>query len=174
MGYGCLEFGNVIINDIALADGLKHNLLSVSQFSDRGFKVDFDMMVCNIYHNKDTSLSLKGVRKGSLFVANLSSTKKDKIYCFYSKATIGDNILWHRKLSHLNFKIMNMLMKKELVTGLPQQEFCQEGLCEHCQMGKLRRTVHKTKQENTNIESLKLIYMDLFDPMKVSSLDKKR
>ena len=85
VGYGCLEIGNVVINDIALVDGLKHNLLSVSQFSDRGFKVDFDMMVCNIYHKKDGSLSLKGVRKGSFFVADLSSTKKDKIYCFTVK-----------------------------------------------------------------------------------------
>ena len=31
VGYGCLEFGNVVINDIALVDGLMHNLLSVSQ-----------------------------------------------------------------------------------------------------------------------------------------------
>ena len=174
VGYGCLEIGNVVINDIALVDGLKHNLLSVSQFSDRGFKVDFDMMVCNIYHKKDGSLSLKGVRKGSLFVADLRSTKKDKIYCFYSKTTVGDIMLWHRKFSHLNFKTMNMLMKKELVRGLPQQEFCQEGLCEDCQMGKLKKAVHRSKQVNTNTEPLKLIHMDLFGPVNVPSLAKKR
>ena len=29
MGYGNLEVGNVIIEDIALVDGLKHNLLSI-------------------------------------------------------------------------------------------------------------------------------------------------
>ena len=61
VGYGCLEIGNVVIEDIALVNGLQHNLLSVSQFSDRGFKVDFDMMECSIYHKKNGSLSLKGV-----------------------------------------------------------------------------------------------------------------
>lgn len=65
-------------------------------------------------------------------------------------------------------------MKKELVRGLPQQEFCQEGLCEDCQMGKLRRAVHKSKQLNTNSKALKLIHMDLFGPVNVPSLAKKR
>lgn len=99
VGYGCLEIGNVVIEDIAFVDGLKHNLLSVSQFSYIGFKVDFDMMDCSIYHKKDGSISLKGVRKGNLFVADLNSAKKDKVYCFYNKATVGDNMLWHMKLS---------------------------------------------------------------------------
>ena len=31
--------------------------------------------------------------------------------------------LWHKKLSHLNFKTMNSLVKRELVRGLPQTEF---------------------------------------------------
>ena len=30
LGYGNLEVGNVIIEDVALVDGLKHNLLSIS------------------------------------------------------------------------------------------------------------------------------------------------
>ena len=120
VGYGRLEIGNVVIEDIALIDGLQHNLFSVIQFNDKGFKVDFDTLDYNIYHKKNGSLSLRGVRKGSLFVADLDSTKKDKTYCFYSKATVGDSMMWHKKFSHLNFKTMNLLMKKELVRGLSQ------------------------------------------------------
>ena len=44
MGYGRLEIKNVVIEDIDLVDGLLHNLLSVSQFNDKGFKVDFDAL----------------------------------------------------------------------------------------------------------------------------------
>ena len=65
-------------------------------------------------------------------------------------------------------------MKKDLVRGLPQQKFCQEGLCEDCQMGKLKRAVHKSKHVNTNMEPLKLIHMDLFGPVNVSSLERNR
>ena len=40
-GYGNLEIGNVVIENISLVDGLKHNLLSVSQFTDKGYEVNF-------------------------------------------------------------------------------------------------------------------------------------
>ena len=63
VGYGRLEIGNVVIDDIALVDGLQHNLWTVSQFNDKGFKVDFDALDCKIYHKKIGSLSLRGVRK---------------------------------------------------------------------------------------------------------------
>ena len=41
LGYGSISIGNVIIEDVALVEGLKHNLLSVSQLTDRGYHVDF-------------------------------------------------------------------------------------------------------------------------------------
>ena len=115
VGYGRLKIGTVVVVDNALVDGLQHNQLSVSQFNDKGFKVDFDVLDCKIYHKNIGSLSLKGVRKESLFVADFDSTKKDKTNYFYSEATVGDSMMWHRKFSHLNFKTINFLMKKELV-----------------------------------------------------------
>lgn len=42
MDYGKMITGNVFIEDIALVEGSKHNLLTVSQFIDKGFKVDFE------------------------------------------------------------------------------------------------------------------------------------
>ena len=69
---------------------------------------------------------------------------------------------------------MHLLMKKELVRGLPQQEFYQEGLCEDCQMGKLKRAVHKSNHVNTNMEPLKVIHMDLFGAVIVPSLAMER
>ena len=38
-GYGCLEADNVIINNVSCVEGLKHNLLSISQFCDKGYNV---------------------------------------------------------------------------------------------------------------------------------------
>ena len=35
-GYGNLKIDNVIIENISLVEGLKHNLLSISQFCDKG------------------------------------------------------------------------------------------------------------------------------------------
>ena len=40
-GYGSLEIENVVIKNISLVDGLKHNLLNVSQFTDKRYEVNF-------------------------------------------------------------------------------------------------------------------------------------
>ena len=66
--YGSLEIGNVVIENISLVDGLKHNLLSVSQFTDKGYEVNFKIEQCDIINKKDKKLALQGVRKGNLFV----------------------------------------------------------------------------------------------------------
>ena len=114
-GYGSLEIGNVVIENISLVDGLKHNLLSVSQFTDKGYEVNFKIEQCEIINKKDKKLALQGVRKGNLFVADLFSASKGEVRCFYNKASTEDSWLWHKRLSHLNFKTMNSLVKRELV-----------------------------------------------------------
>ena len=114
-GYGSLEIGNVVIENISLVNGLKHNLLSVNQFTDKGYEVNFKTEQYNSIKKKDKKLALQGVRKGNLFVADLFSASKGEVRCFYSKASTEDSWLWHKRLSHLNFKTMNSLVKRELV-----------------------------------------------------------
>ena len=36
LGYGLISKENVMIDEVALVEGLKHNLLSISQLCDRG------------------------------------------------------------------------------------------------------------------------------------------
>ncbi|KAL8147456.1 hypothetical protein AgCh_004965 [Apium graveolens] len=130
MGYGKIVSGNIVIEDVALVAGLEVNLLSVSQFADRGFQVVFNKEDCVFISKKTGEIALKGVRKGSLFVADLDSTNKDGMCCFYTKASKEQSKLWHKKLSHLNFKAINILVKKELVRDMPNLEFAQLEVCE--------------------------------------------
>ena len=104
-GYDSLEIGNVVIENIFLVDGLKHNLLSVSQFTDKGYEVDFKSEQCNIINKEDKKLALQGVRKGNLFVTDLFSVCKGEARYFYNKASTEDSWLWHKILSHLNNKL---------------------------------------------------------------------
>ena len=114
MGYGNLDVGNVIIKDISLFSGLKHNPLSISQFTNKSYKVEFVKNRCLISLEKLGELDLSGVRKGSLFVTYLDSTIKEKVCCFYTKASSEESMLWHRKLSHLDFKAINSIVKREM------------------------------------------------------------
>lgn len=47
------------IKDIILVEGLKHNLLSISQFCDNEFTITFDSHGCIIEHNDDNELCLR-------------------------------------------------------------------------------------------------------------------
>ena len=49
IGIGNIKIGSsLLIENVILVDRLKHNLLSISQLCDRGFKVNFDDSSCNV------------------------------------------------------------------------------------------------------------------------------
>ena len=62
-----------MIENIILVDGLKHNLLSISQLCDRGFKVIFDDSSCNILDGKTDACILSGFRKNNVYIIDMSN-----------------------------------------------------------------------------------------------------
>ena len=69
---------------------------------------------------------------------------------------------------------MNELVKKDLVRGMPLVEFSKDGLCDACQKGKQKKAPFKIKLESTIEEPLQLLHMDLFGPVNVLSILRKR
>nr|GEX69567.1 ribonuclease H-like domain-containing protein [Tanacetum cinerariifolium] len=59
----------------------------------------------------------------------------DLTYLF-AKATLDEYNLWHRRLGHINFKIINKLVKDNLVRGLPSKVFKNNHTCVACKKGK--------------------------------------
>ena len=68
-GYGNLKIYNVIIENISLVKGLKHNLLSISQFCDKGYKVVFESSICNVFDGEHIMFS--GKRHGNVYLVSL-------------------------------------------------------------------------------------------------------
>nr|GEV37450.1 hypothetical protein [Tanacetum cinerariifolium] len=82
--------------------------------------------------------------------------------------------LWHQRLSHLNFGVINHLARQGLVQGLPKLKSKRDHLCSACAMGKSKKKSHKPKSEDTNQEKLYLLYMDLCGPMRVEIVNEKK
>lgn len=59
------------ISDVMLLDGLKHNLLSIIQLYDKGFKVTFTNTCCLIEHNGKKYCVFKGLRVNNTYMLNL-------------------------------------------------------------------------------------------------------
>ena len=174
LGYGILGKDNVIIEKVALVDGLKHNLLSISQLCDNGNKVHFSHESCFIANKESGDILLTWNRKGNVYIADFNSSKVDSLTCLLSKASVDDSWIWHKKLSHLNFKAMNMLVQKNLVRGLSNKEFTKDGLCGSYQKRKQRKSSFKRKSISLIDEPLKLLHMDLFGPVNIMSISKNK
>ncbi|KAK1358784.1 hypothetical protein POM88_043258 [Heracleum sosnowskyi] len=149
LGYGNIIIGNVIIEKVALMKGLKHNLLSISQITDRGYHVNFYSTHCEVVSKSTGKIALTGYRHGNIYEANIQSKADGSPTCLISKASVDESWNWHKKLSHLNFSIINELVKKDLVRGLPNVLYTPDGLCDACQKAKQRRTSFQSKSESS-------------------------
>ncbi|KAI3771818.1 hypothetical protein L6452_02987 [Arctium lappa] len=106
-------------------------------------------------------------------VIDMDSTTTENV-CFFSKASSDVNWLWHKRLSHLNFKTLNFLSLKELVSGLPQHSYAKESLCSACEKGKQTKASFKSKQVPSVTSPLQLLHMDLFGPVNIHSIAGKK
>nr|GEY65567.1 hypothetical protein [Tanacetum cinerariifolium] len=90
------------------------------------------------------------------------------------KASFSQSWLWHQRLSHLNFTIINNLVKNNLVQGLPKMKFEKDHLCSACEQEKIHRKHHKSKTAFASNKPLYLLHMDFCGSMRVQSINGKR
>ncbi|GJZ09234.1 retrovirus-related pol polyprotein from transposon TNT 1-94 [Tanacetum coccineum] len=147
MGYEDYMIGDSVISMVYYVEGLGHNLCSVRQFCNSDIEVAF--------------------RKHSYMM------KSSPIYLL-SKASKNKSWLWHRCLNYLNFGTINDLARKDLVRGLPRLKFEKYHLCSACQLEKSKKHTHTPKTENTNLEVLNTLHMDLYGPMRVQTINGKK
>ena len=64
------------IKNILLVDGLKHNLLSISQFYDKGYKVIFESLLCIVTSPNDEGIKFIGHRYDNIYMVDLNDLFK--------------------------------------------------------------------------------------------------
>ncbi|KAJ9565079.1 hypothetical protein OSB04_001045 [Centaurea solstitialis] len=170
-GYGTLTNGVTTFKRVAYVEGLMHNLLSISQLCDKNHKVSFSKKKCKV-KNRRKEVILTGVRQADIYIINMN-TSTDNFY-FVSRASSDTNWLWHKRLSHLNFKTLNQLCINNLVVGLPDFRYTKVSLCSACEKGKQTRASFKSKQISSISSPLQLLHMDLFGPVNVQSIAGKK
>ncbi|GJZ94042.1 retrovirus-related pol polyprotein from transposon TNT 1-94 [Tanacetum coccineum] len=122
-----------------------------------------------IFNEKD-EVVLIAPRRRDVYVIDMSSYNTNSNACFYAKASPSVNWLWHKRLSHLNFKTINNLSKHNLVSGLPSLTFSKDKNCSTCEKGKHHRATFKTKRSFSINKCLHLLHMDLFGPVKPQTI----
>jgi len=122
------------IDSVNLVDGLQHNLLSVSQLCDRGNHVEFSSDQCLITNVNSVSVVLRGKRPNNVYKVCVLSLPQNHLTCL--NALDDDVMLWHKMLSHASLSLLNRLVSKDLVVGLPSIKYSDDKVCNACARGK--------------------------------------
>ena len=178
-GKGMVSKGKMTFSDVYYVEQLKYNLLSVSQVCDKKHSILFTETECLFLAPgfrvvDENQILLRTPRKDNVYCLDLETvSSSSSLNCLFSKASLSESSLWHRRMCHMNFKTMNHLVKNNLVRGLPQKEFSCDDHCVACLKGKQHKTSHKSKEISSISSPLQLLHMDLFGPTNVMSLGKK-
>nr|GEZ46475.1 hypothetical protein [Tanacetum cinerariifolium] len=178
-GKGKIRTGKLDFDDVYFVKELKFNLFSISQMCDKKNSVLFTDIECLVlspdFKLPDKSQVLLRVpRENNMYNINLKNiVPSGDLTCLFTKATIDESNLWHRRLGHINFKTINKLIKGNVVTGLPTKVYKNGNTCVACKKSKQYRAFCKTKPVSSVDQPLYRLYMDLFGPTFVKSLNKK-
>ncbi|GKB79574.1 retrovirus-related pol polyprotein from transposon TNT 1-94 [Tanacetum coccineum] len=170
--YGSINSGGIVLSKVTFINGLKYNLISISQLCDAKYIVQFDDKQ-EIIFNANKEIMLIALRRNDVYVLNMSSLTPYGA-CFFAKASESVNWLWHKRLSHLNFKKTNKLAKQKKILGLPSLVYSKDKPCLAWEKGNHHRASFKTKQNFSIRKCLHLLHMDLFRPVSPMSINHKK
>ncbi|GJS51287.1 retrovirus-related pol polyprotein from transposon TNT 1-94 [Tanacetum coccineum] len=87
-GYGLINCGGVVFKKVAFVNGLKYNLISISQLCDAKYIVQFDDKQGTIF-NANKEIVLIAPRRNDVYVLDMSSLTPNEAY-FFAKASKSD------------------------------------------------------------------------------------
>ena len=168
--------GNVIISlpgqsditNILYVEGLRVNLLSISQICDQDLMVLFSKGKFLVMDESGKKL-ISGVRT------------LDNCYCLVPNADIVCNSirlpnedLWHQRMGHASYKHLSIVSKHESVLGIPKLSRVSNVMCGPCQLRKQTRAKYPGIQTSATSRPLELIHLDLMGLTRTESLGGKR
>ncbi|GJW26197.1 putative ribonuclease H-like domain-containing protein [Tanacetum coccineum] len=176
---GKIRTDKLDFEDVFFVNELKFNLFSVSQMCDKKNSVLFTETECLVLSPDfklldESQVLLRVPRQSNMYSFDLKNVVPSGDLTFlFAKATINESKLWHRRLGYVNFKIMNKLVKGNLVRGLPLKIFDNDHTCVACQKGKQHKASCKAKLVSSISQPLQMLHMDLFGPTSVRSINHK-
>ena len=101
------------IQDVYYALGLKHNLISVGQLTQKGYDIILKANYCFIYNKPPIKMLIARVKmtKNRMYPLSMNYDRKD--VSLAQKATCSKDFwLWHLRFGHLHFGGLKLLQQK--------------------------------------------------------------
>ena len=118
------------IANVLYVEGLRVNLLSISQIYDQYFMVLFSKVKCLVLNE-----SIKQLISGILTLDNCYGLVPDaEIVC--NSIQMPNEDLWHQRIGHASYKQLSIVSKNDVVQGMPKLSKVTNVVCGPCQLGK--------------------------------------
>ena len=118
------------IANVLYVEGLRVNLLSISQICDQDFMVLFSKGKCLVVNESGKKL-ISGVRT----LDNCYGLVPDAdIMC--NSIHMPNEDLWHQRMGHASYRHLSIVSKHESVLGIPKLSRMSNVVCGPCQLGK--------------------------------------
>ena len=161
-GIGTVDIpGLSVFEDVWYVDGLKANLLSISQICDNGLNVLFTKYECEILDGGGDCMCV-GIRTAKNCYG-LTASISNK--CFSVKIDQVD--LWHQRLGHASHKQLEKISKCDAVVSLSKFEKIDKCICGPCQIGKQIKSKHPSVASVQTLRPPELLHIDLMGPTRV-------
>ena len=98
------------------------------------------MLITNV---NSGSVVLRGKRHNNVYKACVLSLPQNHLTCL--NALDDDVMLWHKRLGHASLSLLNRLVSKDLVVGLPSIKYNDHKVCDACASRKQVRSSFKSK-----------------------------
>ncbi|GKB65332.1 putative ribonuclease H-like domain-containing protein [Tanacetum coccineum] len=176
-GKGKIRTDKLDFEDVFFVNELKFNLFSVSQMCDKKNSVLFTETECLILSPDfklldESQVLLRVPRQNNMYNFDLKNVvPSGDLTCLFAKAIIDESKLWHKRLGYVNFKILNKLVKGNLVRGFLSNFFNNDHTCVACQKGKQHKASCKAKLMSSISQPLQMLHIDLFGPTFVRSIN---
>ena len=128
---GCGKIGRSdehSIDKVYYVEGLRHNLLSISQLCDKDNKVIFRSTGVEVINLNTQKLVLTGKKDKHVYTVDTSTMSDKNLVCL--SLLLKDPLLWNKRLGHARQVQLNKLITKDLVIGLPKNKFKKDKVCE--------------------------------------------
>jgi transposase InsO family protein len=164
IGDVCLEMINgmkLVLRDVKHIPDIRLNLISVGKLDDDGY--------CSTFHNGQWKLT-----RGAMVVTR--AHKFSTLYMLQAKLSKGiinamddesSTELWHKRLAHVSEKGLEILVKKNLLSGMKSAPLKK---CTHCLAGKQNRVSFKGSPSTRKPGILDLVHSDVCGLMKTRTL----
>jgi hypothetical protein len=168
LGTGVIKVNDCFtLNDVALVDKLRYNLLSISQFCDADLSVFFRKSDLHILDS--SSKRVCGVsRIGNVFEAEFSSAQSS-LRCLISQS-LSELWKWHRRLGHMSFDLLCRLSGLGILRGLSLLKFESDLVCAPCRHGKMIAAFHSPVNTVMTEHPGQLLHIDTIGPSRVRSM----